>query len=67
MKINSAEIYNPNNLPSENADLSPLTEPSFEDLPPAFIQVFGCDLLRDDGMLYAERLREAKIPLKLVV
>lgn len=61
------EFYNPTDLSSDNPDLSPLAEASFEGLPPAFVQVFGYDLMRDDGLLYAERLREAKVPLKLVV
>jgi acetyl esterase len=36
----------------------PLAADSLADLPPAFVVLGGCDFLRDEGRLYAHRLRE---------
>jgi len=36
----------------------PLMADSLEDLPPTYIMTVECDTLRDDGILYARRLRE---------
>ena len=40
---------------------SPLEAESFEGLPPAYIETAEFDCLHDDGILYAKKLREAKI------
>lgn len=40
---------------------APLRAPSLVDLPPAFIVLGGCDFLRDEGRLYAARLRDAGV------
>jgi acetyl esterase len=37
---------------------APLVAKSLADLPPALVILGGCDFLRDEGRLYAERLRE---------
>ena len=37
---------------------SPLQAPNLGDLPPAIVVLGGCDPLRDEGRLYAARLRE---------
>jgi acetyl esterase len=38
--------------------VAPLTAESLADLPPAIVVLGGCDPLRDEGRLYAERLRD---------
>ncbi|KAI0363001.1 Alpha/beta hydrolase fold-3 [Pilatotrama ljubarskyi] len=48
-------------------DLSPFLQPSFEGLPPAYLQICGMDPLRDDGLLYAEKLESAGVPAKVDV
>jgi acetyl esterase len=40
---------------------APLQAESFAGLPPALVVLGGCDLLRDEGRLYASRLREAGV------
>jgi acetyl esterase len=42
--------------------VAPLQADSLAGLPPALVVVGGCDLLRDEGRLYAERLRADGVP-----
>ena len=44
---------------------SPVEAGSFEGLPPAYIETAEFDCLHDDGILYAEKLREAGIRVEL--
>lgn len=44
---------------------SPVEAKSFEGLPPAYIETAEFDCLHDDGILYAEKLREAGIHVVL--
>ncbi len=44
---------------------SPVEADSFDGLPPAYIETAEFDCLHDDGILYAEKLREAGIPVTL--
>ena len=45
--------------------VSPLRAPSHAGLPPALIQVGGHDMLRDEGITYAEALEAAGVPVTL--
>lgn len=42
---------------------APLRAKRFDGLPPALIVVAGCDPLRDEGLAYAAKLREADVPV----
>ena len=53
--------------PQSDIRVSPLLAESFEGLPPAFVQVVGADVLRDEGLLYEQYLREAGVPTMLEV
>ena len=44
---------------------SPVEADSFSNLPPAYIETAEFDCLHDDGILYAQKLREAGIPVTL--
>jgi acetyl esterase/lipase len=42
-----------------NPEMSPLLAANFTGLAPAYIQVAGMDPLRDEGLAYADKLRNA--------
>ncbi|GJJ13703.1 hypothetical protein Clacol_007959 [Clathrus columnatus] len=54
-------------LHATNLEVSPLLAESFRGLPPAYIQIAGLDLLRDEAFLYERLLRDAGVPTKLDV
>ena len=45
----------------------PLLHPDLKMLPPAYIIISGHDPLRDEGILYAERLKKAGVKVRLIV
>ena len=65
MKFFAVDAYHPKSI--EDPDVSPLMAESFSELPPAFVQVAGADLLRDDGLLYEQYLREGGVSTQLKV
>jgi acetyl esterase/lipase len=48
----------------ENPDLCPILGDNLEGLPPALIMTAGVDILRDEGVMYAKRLKEFNVPTK---
>lgn len=49
-----------------NPDFSPLMRENLENLPKSLIVTCEYDTLRDEGMIYAERLKTAGVPTKLI-
>lgn len=62
-----ANHYVPNVDDRGNPLVSPILADDLTDLPPAYVAVSGFDVLRDEGIEYAERLRTAGVPTTLRV
>jgi acetyl esterase/lipase len=60
------QLYLGNQNNSDQAYASPLQAKSFKDLPPAYLEVAEFDCLRDEGLLFAQALRNAGISVQLV-
>lgn len=54
-------------LDATDPDLSPLAARDLAGIPPAFIAVAGHDVLRDDGLAYADALRDAGVGVDVVI
>ena len=55
--------YLPQGTDTTDHRVSPIFRPDLSDQPPAHVVVAGYDILYDDGIAYANRLREAGIPV----
>ncbi len=57
--------YLPNNIDLDDPYICPLRAKDFSNLPPALIMTAEYDPLRDEGESYAEKLKQASVPVKL--
>jgi acetyl esterase len=55
------DAYLPASADKNDPRISPLAAPSLTGLPPAYLMTAECDPLHDEGVRYAERLREAGV------
>jgi acetyl esterase len=62
--IQCVTTYLPENTDVSDPSVSPIRSATFAGLPPAVIATADLDPLRDEGRLYAERLREAGVPVQ---
>lgn len=60
--IGSIEAYNQG--PHTNVECSPLFAESLIGFPPAYVQIAEGDPLRDEGLLYAQRLEAEGVSVK---
>jgi acetyl esterase/lipase len=56
-------FYNPGES-AASLDASPLLASEFHGFPPTYVSVAGCDPLRDQGVAYANKLKDAGILVK---
>jgi acetyl esterase len=61
------EQYQPPGMHLHSPDLSPVRAEDLSGLPPTLVALAGCDILLDQGRLYAERLVAAGVPTTLKV
>jgi acetyl esterase len=57
--------YLPDNVNRDDPRISPLKAQDVAGLAPAFVMLAGFDPLHDEGLLYADRLRQAGVPVTL--
>lgn len=59
------EAYLPKDADRNDPRISPLSAGSFSGLPPAYLMTAECDPLHDEGVRYADVLREAGVPVQV--
>lgn len=59
------ELYLEGNETEYLKYVSPMEEASFEKMPEAYVEVAEFDAIRDEGLLYAERLKSEEIPVEV--
>lgn len=57
--------YVPENINKKDPLIAPLNAEDFTSLPPALVVLAQYDPLRDEGMHYAEKLKQANVPVKV--
>ena len=62
--VQCVATYLPDSTDVSDPTVSPMRSSTFADLPPAVVATADLDLLRDEGRLYAEKLREAGVPVQ---
>jgi acetyl esterase len=60
-------MYDPHGIHRADPDAAPIRAESFHGLPPTTVVVAGVDPLRDEGIAYADALREADVDVALEV
>jgi acetyl esterase/lipase len=60
------EFYNPGDK-AASLDCSPLLATEFREFPPTYISVCGCDPLRDQGVMFANKLEADGVKVKFEV
>lgn len=58
------DLYLPDKSAAENPHASPLKASHFDRLPPALVITSECDILRDEGHAYADRLQASGVPVQ---
>ena len=59
------KFYLPDPADEENVHAAPVKAESLAAMPPAYIETAEFDCLRDDGIFYAQRLRQFGVPVEL--
>ena len=61
--------YLPNEKDWVHPEASPIFYPaeSFKNVPPAFIALGQCDILRSEGEVYGAKLKEAGVPTEISI
>eukprot|EP00127_Corallochytrium_limacisporum_P007033 Clim_evm41s240 gene=Clim_evmTU41s240 len=62
--VRMEDTYFPPDVDRKHQSVSPLHAPSFEGQPPAVVLTAGFDILRDEGVAYADRLRAAGVKVE---
>jgi len=62
---NNSQLF-PQDIDKSSPEISPLRAKNFAGLPPAYIMLAGYDPLHDEGLAYAEKLKQAGVSVTVV-